>query len=65
MINPYAYTFMIATRTEDRTFWENPHFSNRRDRGPAPRLRAAPSGKTARSRFSLFRRRRSADPADL
>ncbi len=56
MINPYAYTFMIATRTEDRSFWENPHFANRRDRGPAPRLTAAPADKPARRRFGLFRR---------
>ena len=56
MVNPYAETFMIAARTRGVAHWEQPHFANKRDAAPGPRLEtgAAPN----QGRFlGLFRRR--------
>ena len=50
MINPYAHTFMIATRSN--------HVA-------PPRLRAAQSPTPAKRRFRLFRRAAKVDPKTL
>jgi hypothetical protein len=47
MINPYAHTFMIATRS---------HYV------APPRLRAASDASPAKRRFRLFRRAATVDP---
>lgn len=69
MINPFAESFMIATRTRSRPFWETPGFDNRRERPVPTRLTAAPKDRPRRRRFRLFGQDTAADmlrdPRDL
>lgn len=67
MINPFADTFMTATRTNARTepFWERHSFENRHGQLARPRLIAAPKAGQRRRWFGLFARRTERDPRDL